>query len=215
MTNNSILNTLKWRYAVKKFDKNKKITDDKIETILEAGNLTATSLGLQPFKMVLIDDPELIVALKEVTFNQENIQTCSHLLVLCVATNVDDAYVENFIDYIAQTRKVERDTLLGYEKMCKTFINGLSQEHKEHWISHQAYIVLGNLLTTCAALEVDSCPMEGFNPPVMDEILQLKDQNLRSVLMLPMGYRAEDDVYAQMEKVRKPLKEMVIKISKA
>ncbi|MXV38488.1 NAD(P)H-dependent oxidoreductase [Flavobacteriaceae bacterium Ap0902] len=212
MTENATLTALKWRYATKKFDETRRVPSEKLEMLLEGGNLTATSLGIQPFKMVVVEDPKILKSLEEITFYQSSIQTCSHLLILCAETNVDDAYVDNFIEFVAEARGLEVSALDGYKKMCKTFINGMSEETKREWLKHQCYIVMGNLLTVCASLEIDSCPMEGFNPPALDEVLGLHKHNLKSVLLIPIGYRAEDDKFSIMGKLRKPLEDMVVNI---
>ncbi|MDO5655849.1 MAG: NAD(P)H-dependent oxidoreductase [Flavobacteriaceae bacterium] len=207
MINESLISALEWRYAVKKFNPEKKISDELLNVILNAANLTATSLGAQPYHIVVVQNH--LEKLKSSTFNQENIQTCSHLLILCHRTDVDEAFISEYVRHMERVRGLETGALIKYEQSCRNFISTMDEDRKTKWLAHQVYIVLGNLLTSCAILGVDSCPMEGFNAKLVDEILELEKEKLRSVLMLPIGYRADDDKYAKMEKVRNPLHEMV------
>ena len=207
MTEKLLIQALEWRYAAQKFSLDKKISEDKLQLILKAANLTATSLGIQPFKIIVLQQD--LDYLKSATFDQENIQTCSHLLILCSREDVDDEYVAKYAEYMEQVRDLEKGSLVKYKNMCQNFVSKLDEHRKKNWINHQVYILLGNLMTACALLQVDSCPMEGFNAKLVDEILQLPEKNLRSVLLLPIGYRAVDDKYSSMKKVRLPLEEIV------
>ena len=207
MTEKLLIQALEWRYAAQKFSLDKKISEDKLQLILKAANLTATSLGIQPFKIIVLQQD--LDYLKSATFDQENIQTCSHLLILCSREDVDDEYVAKYVEYMEQVRDLEKGSLVKYKNMCQNFVSKLDEHRKKNWINHQVYILLGNLMTACALLQVDSCPMEGFNAKLVDEILQLPEKNLRSVLLLPIGYRAIDDKYSSMKKVRLPLEEIV------
>lgn len=212
MMNENLQNALQWRYATKKFDATKKIDEEVLNHLLEMANLTATSFGLQGYKMVVVASNELKQKLKPATFNQVNIQTCSHLLVLCLRTDVDETYIEEFIQYAEKTQGLQAGTLDSYQKACNGFIGAMNQQDKVQWLAKQTYIVLGNLLTACALAKVDSCALEGFIPAQVDEVLGLEKENLKSVLLLPIGYRAGDDTFAEMKKVRKPLEEMIIKL---
>ena len=207
MTEKQIIEALEWRYATKKFNPEKKVSKDLVQTVLKAASLTATSLGIQPYQIMVVRDG--LERLKSATFNQENIQTCSHLLVICHRTDVDDNYVSDYVRYMEEVRDQEAFSLEKYAASSKSFVSSLGDNRKNAWLAHQAYIVMGNLLTVCALLKIDSCPMEGFNAKLVDEILELESQQLRSVLILPIGYRADDDKYARLAKVRKPLSETV------
>lgn len=209
MTKENLLNALNWRYATKKFDTSQKVDEDTLQILLKSANLTATSLGLQGYKILLIKDDTWKKELKSATFNQENIQTCSHLLVLCLRKDVDKTYIQQHVRYMEKVRDLEEGKLQKYEDMCHGFVDSMDEERKTHWLAHQVYIVLGNLMTSCALLQIDACPMEGFNAKLVDEILDLEAQNLQSVVMLPLGFRAEDDSFALAKKVRRPLNEMV------
>ena len=207
MTGQQIIEALNWRYATKKFDSEKKVSEADLKILFQVANLTATSLGIQPFKIkVVANDFE---KLKSATFNQENIQTCSHLIILCLRNDVNDEYISNYVRYMENVRGLEKNALAKYEASCQSFVSTLDDNRKNAWLAHQTYIILGNLLAACALLKIDSCPMEGFNAKLVDEILGLEDQNLKSVLMLPIGYRAADDRFAEMKKVRRPMEVMI------
>lgn len=208
----TLINALEWRYATSIFDKTKTIPEDKLQTILEAANLTATSFGIQPFKLILLEGKLWREKLESATFHQKNIQTCSHLLVLAHRTDVNENYVEDYTRFMENIRQLEPGTLVGFLKSCTKFINSLEEDFKKQWLSKQLYTVCGNLMTSCAVLGIDACPMEGFNAKLVDEILNLEEKNLASVLLFPMGYRSDEDKYARIPKIRKPLDEMVIRM---
>lgn len=212
MEQTPILEALNWRYATSIFDEDQIIPESILQDILEAGNLTATAFGIQGFNMVLLEGKVWRERLESATFNQKNIQTCSHLLVLAHRTDVDEAYVEDYTRLMEEVRSLEKGSLEGFTRSCVNFLGSFEQEHKDHWLAKQVYIVMGNLLATCAMYRVDSCPMEGFNGKLVDEVLGLDQKNLKSVLLLPIGYRSEEDKYAKIDKIRKPLDEMVIRM---
>ena len=203
---------LKWRYAVKKFDTNKKLSKTKLDRLKQAFNLTATSFGLQPIKMLVIKDKALKEKLLEHAYYQQQITTASHLLVLAIDTNFTTKNVDDYFDLEKQIRGTSEEIIGKFRKQLKDSIGSQTKEEIEQMARNQAYIAVGNLMTVCAYEKIDACPMEGFNPEKFDEILQLKDKNLQSVLLLPVGYRAEDDFMRKLKKVRKPVKENVIEI---
>ncbi|GAA4822728.1 NAD(P)H-dependent oxidoreductase [Algivirga pacifica] len=206
-----IIEKLNWRYATKKFD-TKKLPQETVEQIIEAGNLTASSYGLQPWKIVVVENPEVREQLVEYSWGQAQVKDASHLLVIARQADINADDVEAFIENIVATRGVPAEALSDYKNMMLSTISRLDESAKQVWMDKQAYIVLGNLLTVCAALNVDTCPMEGFVPAEYDRILGLVDKGLQSVLVLPIGYRAEDDTYQHLKKVRKPLEEAVVTI---
>lgn len=208
-----ILNSLEWRYAVKKFDPSKKLSKDQIDTLKSAFNLTATSFGLQPIKLIVIQNKELQEKFVEHSYYQRQVADASHLLVLCIENDTTIEDVNAYFD-------LEKEIRGTSEEIIKTFRNQLVEMYKNKTIEekqlssiYQTYIALGNLMTVCAGERIDSCPMEGFVPEKIDELLNLKALNLKSVLMLPVGFRAEDDIMSGMQKVRKPLHKTVIEIS--
>jgi len=206
------IKSLKWRYACKKFDATKKLSNKKINRLKKAFNLTATSFGLQPIKMLVINDKKVKEALLEHAYYQKQITDCSQLLVLCIEDTIDSKTIDTYFDLEKETRGTSEEIIGKFRKNLKdSFINKTIEEKQQEAI-YQAYIALGNLMTVCAVEKIDSCPMEGFNPQKFDKILKLKDLKLKSILLLPVGYRAEDDFMSKLEKVRKPLQEIVIEM---
>ena len=207
----NILDCLNSRYAVRKFDESKKIDNETLNKILEAFRLTASSFNLQPWTCVVVEKQDLKDKLFEYSFYQEQIKTCSHLLVLCRKTDLSEKLVDDLIEDLVKKSWTDREKFDWYEKVMKNFINSMNENKKISWAEKQVYIALWNLLTSCACLEVDSCPMEGFDKQKYDEILNLQEKWLSSVLILPIGYRSEDDKYAKVPKYRYDLNDLVIK----
>ncbi|SDL07363.1 hypothetical protein SAMN04488034_102194 [Salinimicrobium catena] len=201
---------LKWRYATKKFDAAKILPDDKVKILKKSFNLTATSYGLQPLKLVVVQNKELQQKLMDASYGQNQVGTASHVLVICIEKEVGKAFIENYFKYVKDIRNTPDDILHPFrESLIGDFENKPVDEVRV-WATHQAYLVLGTLLTVCAVEEIDSCPMEGFEPSKYDEILGLDEHNLKSVLALPVGYRSQDDFFAELKKVRRPLEETII-----
>ena len=209
---NSIDN-LKWRYAVKKFDHHKILSDNQINILKQAFNITATSYGLQPIKLLIIKNKDIQRQLVEHSYNQQQIHQASHLLVICTDTKLDESDVDKYFDRVKELRKTPDKIVSSFRAYLKTVITGKSAQDLFSWGKNQAYLALGNLLTVCANEKIDSCPMEGFIPEKYDKILNLKEKNLTSVLVLPIGFRAEDDIMIHQKKVRKKVEEIVIDIS--
>ena len=209
---NSIDN-LKWRYAVKKFDHHKILSDNQINILKQAFNLTATSYGLQPIKLLIIKNKDIQRQLVEHSYNQQQIHQASHLLVICTDTKLDESDVDKYFDRVKELRKTPDKIVSSFRAYLKNVITGKSAQDLFSWGKNQAYLALGNLLTVCANEKIDSCPMEGFIPEKYDKILNLKEKNLTSVLVLPIGFRAEDDIMIHQKKVRKKVEEIVIDIS--
>ena len=208
----SIIEKLKWRYATKKFDVAKKLSDEKLEILKEAFNLTALSYGLQTLKMVIIEDKNIRENLLLHCFNQRQVVDSSHLLVLCIQTEIDELDVNEHFNSIKVIRNTPDSILEPFKKQMKSTIVNMTTDKKIDWATNQAYIALGNLMTVCAIEGIDSCPMEGFIPKEVDKILKLESYGLNSVLMLPVGYRADDDMFAGFKKVRKQLSKTIIEL---
>lgn len=206
------IKSLQWRYACKKFDASKKLSNKKIKRLKKAFNLTATSYGLQPIKMLVIHDDKIKSSLLEHAYFQKQITDCSQLLVLCIDDNIDSKTIDNYFDLEKKQRGTSEEVIGKFRKNLKDSFIKKTTEEKQQAAIYQAYIALGNLMTVCAIEKIDACPMEGFNPQKFDEILNLKPLNLKSVLLLPVGYRAEDDFMSTLKKVRKLLKEVIIEI---
>lgn len=209
----NIIESLEWRYACKKFDTSKSLSVAQIETLTTAFNLTATSFGLQPIKLLVIQNKELQKQLVEHSYNQQQVYNASHLLVICIQDNFALEDIDTYFELEKQIRQTPDDILEKYKGQLKGIFENKSTEDKQKSAINQAYIALGNLMTVCALEKIDACPMEGFNTQKYDEILGLKAKNLKSVLLLPVGFRANDDFMSTLKKVRKPINESVIKIN--
>ncbi len=209
----SIIKNLEWRYATKKFDATKLLSNLQINTLKKAFNLTATSYGLQPVKMVIVHNKKLQEQLVEHSWNQEQVAQASHLLVLCTQKNISSEDVENYFSLVKKIRNTPDEILNPFKEYLKNDLNTKSEFDLHSWMKNQAYIALGNLMTVAASENIDSCPMEGFAPDKYDAILNLNKHNLKSVLVLPVGFRAEDDYMKDLKKVRKNTHEVIIEIN--
>lgn len=204
---------LEWRYAVKKFNSQKLLSDAKINTLKRAFNLTATSYGLQPISLVVVQNKDLQNKLVAHSYDQQQVAQASHILVICIENEVDAAYISNYFRQVKKVRGTSDAILKPFkEAMVENFSKKEIQEIKD-WSKNQAYLAMGNLLTVCALEEIDSCPMEGFEPEAYDRLLDLSNRGLTSVLVMPVGYRAEDDLFSTFKKVRKDMDESIIEIS--
>ena len=209
------MNTIKqlqWRYATKKFDAIKVLPKAKLNIITQAFNLTATSFGLQTLKLVVIEDKKIREALIPASYNQKQVLDASHLLVICIQNNIEDMDVLRYYANIKSIRNTPEAILKPYQEDLIKMMKSKSVEQRQQWSANQAYIALGNLMTVCAIEGIDACPMEGFVPSMYDDILKLKEKGLKSILLLPIGYRADDDIFSTFKKVRKPIRETVITI---
>ena len=207
-----IIEQLQWRYAVKKFDDTKVVPETKIDRLKQAFNLTATSYGLQPVTLIVLKNKEIQQQLVEYSWNQPQVAQASHVLVLCIPKVYSDKEADNYFNLIKHIRNTPDDILNPFRDFLTSNVGSKTQEELYAWNKNQAYIALGNLLTVAAVEGIDSCPMEGFLPEKYDDILNLNAQNLSAVLVLPVGYRADDDYMQALKKVRKPLHEAVIDI---
>jgi len=208
-----IIENLEWRYAVKKFDVQKVLPVEKVQRLKKAFNLTATSYGLQPIKLVVLSNKGLQQQLVPYSFDQMQVAQASHLLILCIETNIDSDYITGYFNRIKQVRGTNDEILDPFkDALVKEFSKKDTKEIRD-WATNQAYLAMGNLLTICAAEKIDACPMEGFIPSEYDELLGLRAKDLTSVLALPVGYRAEDDLFSSFKKVRRNMDDSVIEIS--
>ena len=208
----SNIKALQWRYAVKKFDEKKILPESKVDILKQAFNLTATSYGLQPIRLVVVKNKELQESLKEKAMNQVQLSTASHGLVICIEDNVDKEFILNYFERVKQIRETPDEILDPFKNFLLEDFGNKSNEELAIWAKNQAYLVLGTLLTVCATEEIDACPMEGFLPEAYDELLNLKEKNLKSVLVLPVGYRAKDDIFSSFKKVRRAEEDAIINI---
>jgi nitroreductase len=210
MNEQNLIEALNWRYAVKKFDANKTINEKTWKALEESLILTPSSYGLQPWKFIVITDLATKQKLTPVSWNQKQVEDCSHMVVFAVKEKMDEAHVQSFIEATAKVRGIDASTLEGYKKMMVgDVVNGARGKVSFEWAARQAYIALGNFMTSCAMIGVDTCPMEGIDPAKYDEILGLVGSGWKTVVACPAGYRAADDKYASAKKVRFPSEKVI------
>lgn len=205
----SIIDKLHWRYAVKEFDAAKKVSPTDLATILEAIRLSASSYGQQPYKVFLVENPSLRETLVAYSRQQEKIATASHLLVFAIDTNLGEQSIASFIEKAAIAREVTEESLGYYYDLVLSMYNSKTPEQLQQWAARQIYIALGQALTVCAEIGVDSCAIEGFEPEKYDEVLGLKEKGYKTVLALVLGYRASSDGYQHYKKTRKSTQELI------
>jgi nitroreductase/dihydropteridine reductase len=204
--------SLRWRYATKKFDPTRKLSAEVVDSILESGNLTATSYGLQPYQLVLLQDPELQQQLVASSYSQRQVADASHVIIIAIRTDIDEVYIRQYLTMKEQQQNLAGGSLQDYgDSMVKT-IMGMSDAQRLDWAARQAYLVMGTLLVACAVHQVDACPMEGFVPREYNEKLDLSARNLHAQLVLPLGYRSAEDGNQSLSKVRRPLDQMVVRL---
>ncbi|MDF3414051.1 NAD(P)H-dependent oxidoreductase [Sulfitobacter sp. M57] len=209
MTNKTLMDHLNWRYATKKMDPAKAVPQEKVDAIIEAIRMAPTSSGTQPFEMIVVTNPDVLAEIRKAAMDQAQITDGSHLLVFAAWDN----YTDERIDAVTEANVAARGDLpmlnAYYDKLKQTYVPRDAEVNYAH-AARQAYIALGIGLVAAAEQEVDSTPMEGFDPATVDEILGLKARGLRSVVLLPLGYRdSSADWLLPMKKVRKSVETLV------
>lgn len=205
-----LLASQRWRYATKTFDASRTIPAEHWQALEETLVLTPSSYGLQPWKFLVIDSPDLRQELRPHSWNQSQITDCSHLVVLLKKRTITAGDADRLIQAIATTRRIESSVMDGYRQMIQVdLIDGPRSQIIGPWASNQVYIALGNLLTSAALLGVDTCPIEGFSPPDYDRILGLDTMDYQSCVVCACGYRSADDPYASLAKVRYSAAELI------
>lgn len=210
LTPEQLLEQLNWRYAVKAFDADKKIPDDVWAALEQSLVLAPSSFGLQPWKFLVIDDKNLREQLKAASWNQSQVVDADRYVVLTALRTTTDDDVDRFIAHQCQVRGTEIDAMKGYRDVIAGFlVKGWAAKDLFGWNARQAYIALGQLMTSAAALGVDTCPMEGIDMVGYDELLGLKGTRYATLCACAVGYRSEDDKYATAPKVRYPLDQVI------
>lgn len=204
------IESLKWRYATKSFETDKKVSAEDIKTLKESINLAATSYGLQPFRVMVIDDPAMKTKLRAASWNQAQLEESSHVFVFASKLEVSADYIDDLIRRTAATRGIPYEALSGYGDFMKNAIAGKDAAVIQDWSRRQAYIALGTLLAAAAELRIDACPMEGFDATQYDEILGLKEKGLTAAVIATVGYRSAEDPTQHAAKVRLPLEDMFL-----
>lgn len=199
----NLIENLEWRYATKKFNPSKKVSLENLEQIKKAIQLSASSYGLQLYKVIILDSKELREKLKSVSYGQNQITEASHLIVFCNYSVVTENHIDEYFVLKSQTERVDILDLKGYSDFIKADVRNKSQIEKDKWTSNQTYLALGNLLNACAELKIDACPMEGFETKEYNKILNLDKQGLNASVIATIGYRSDDDSSQNTKKVRK------------
>jgi nitroreductase/dihydropteridine reductase len=209
----TLIDKLNWRYATKKYDPSKTVASDKLERILEAIRLTPTSSGLQPFEVLLVSNKEKRAQIQSVAWNQPQVTESSHLLVFAAWDNITEAHIDMMFDLTNEQRGFINEGWEAYRKQLKGIVAARGDRANFDAAARQAYIALGVALVAAAEEQVDATPMEGFDAAAVDDILGLHARGLRSVFILPLGYRAsEGDWLVNLKKVRRSREQLVSEI---
>ncbi len=191
MNGQEIIKAMNWRFATQVFDASKKVSDEDLKTILEAARLTPSSFGIEAWKFLVIENPELRGKIREAAWGQPKVTEASHLIVIARRTDVREHITDELLARTSKAQGVGLEALDGLKQMVNGNMAGRSDAEIDAWAKSQAYIALGVMIETASLLEVDNGPMEGFDPAKVDEILGLKAKNLTSTLLLALGYRDE------------------------
>lgn len=214
VSNGTLLNQLRWRYATKQFDPTRKIPAADWQTLEETLRLTPSSFGLQPWRFIVVTDPATREKLASASWNQRQVAEASHLVVFASKKRLGPEEVDHYLERIAQVRGVTRESLNGFRGVLLDFLGQPATEfNPQHWATRQAYIALGNLLTSAALLGIDTCPLEGIEPAKYDEILGLAKPGYQTVVAAAVGYRAAGDQHASLPKVRFAPEEIITHVA--
>lgn len=208
----SLIENLNWRHAVKAYDSTKKVSQEDLDKILEAARLAPTSSGLQPFRIIVVENQELKEKMVKGALNPEVMRDCSQVLVFAAWDSYSDEKIDKVYDHHTDVRDLPRGRFSSYTDKIKELYNGQTKEEHFAHTARQSYIALGLAMAQAAELKVHSTPAEGFSNAVVDEILNLKELGLKSVTLLYLGYRdSANDYLAHMKKVRIPMEEFIIR----
>ena len=202
-----LIENLKWRYATKKYDTTKKVSEDDLQQIKEAIRLSPSSYGLQAFKILDIKDKDIREKLKLASYWPPQITEASHLLVFCGSADVNDGHIDDYLNLKADTQGFDVELLKEFRNFMKVFIEG-RKSGKQVWTAKQTYIALSNAIAACAELKIDSTPMEGFEAEKYNEILGLSSKGLKADVLLAIGYRSDEDKTQYDVKIRKPMESL-------
>lgn len=202
------LDALNKRYSVKKFDQTKTVSTEALHQILEAARLSASSLGLQPYRIIIVENADMREKLIPAFYNPSQISTCSHLIAIVSKSNIGPEYIGSYFSEISKTRDIPLESLDPFKKSISNHIERLNTAEVTSWSEKQCYIVLGNLMFAAALENVDTCPMEGYRQGIIDEILGLDIEKEKVAVTLALGYRSEEDDFQNLKKVRKPTEKL-------
>ena len=207
---NSFIENQNWRYATKKFDASKKIAEQDLNILKEAIRLSSSSYGLQPYKIIIVENPELRAQLQPAAWGQSQITDASHIIIFANEVNFGAEGIDSYFKNVSETRNTSLESMKGYMDFMKRTITALSEEERNIWSSKQTYLALGNLLNAAADLKIDVTPMEGFVPAQVNDLLGLDKLGLNATLIATMGYRHDEDATQHFKKVRKSNEELFI-----
>ncbi len=205
----TLLESLNFRYATKKFDATRQIPDDAWEVLEQALVLAPSSFGLQPWKFLVIDSADLRGRLKPHSWGQSQITDSSKLIVFTTRTDMTEPDVDRFMNRLAAVQERDPSTLDGYRNVVVSFAAAMNREARHAWNSRQTYIALGQFMTAAAVIGIDTCPIEGFDPAGYDDVLELADSGYTTTVVCAVGYRSSEDKYAATPKARFPLEELI------
>lgn len=208
----SLIDALEWRYATKKMNGNK-VSSEKIEILLDAIRLSASGFGLMPYQILVIENPALKSQIQPIAYGQSQAADCSHLLVFAAWNEVTEAKIDAFVNLVAETRQAPLSALADYRGAMVGSLLARPKEMQAIWADKQVYLAMGTALAAAAEFEIDTTPMEGFNPAKLDQLLELEAQGLHSVLLLAVGERdAANDFMVNAKKVRTPKDELFVRM---
>ncbi|HCO82005.1 MAG TPA: NAD(P)H-dependent oxidoreductase [Arenibacter sp.] len=206
---NPYIENLNWRYATKKFDASKKVSKKDLENLLEATALSASSYGLQPYEILVVEDAAMRSKLQPAAWGQSQITEASHLIVLANQSTFGEELVDDYLNNVSETRGIPSNDLQGYSDFMKSKLMPLSESAKATWTARQTYIALGNLLSAAADLKIDTCPMEVFDSAQFNEMLGLSKRGLNAAVLVAVGYRSKEDKTQHYKKVRKAKENLI------
>lgn len=198
------LEALSRRYSVKKFNPDLIIPQETLHSILESGKLAASSLGLQPYKIFVVESKVMKEKLIPAFYNPSQISTCSHLVVIVSKKMIEENYINGYFNHISEVRNIELEKLDPFKNSINQHVNQKTEADLFNWAEKQSYIVLANLMYAAAIENIDTCPMEGFRQDLIEEILDIDTEKEKVTVTLALGYRSEEDHFQHMKKVRKP-----------
>lgn len=201
-----------WRYATKKFDSTKKVSSEDLETLKEAIRLSASSYGLQPYKVIFVENPELRAKLQPASWGQSQVVDASHVIVFANVLNIGAAEIDSYFQNLIETRRIPMESVQGYADFMKSKITSLPEDDRNIWTAKQTYLALGNLLNSASELQIDVTPMEGFIPEQVNEILGLDKLGLNAAVIAAIGYRHKEDATQHYVKIRKSNEELFINL---
>lgn len=209
MSPEELLDSLKFRYATKQFDPTRKIPEEQWSALEQSLVLTPSSFGLQPWKFIVVKDPELRARLRKRSWNQSQVTDASHFVVFTTRTDLTEEDVDRFFVTLAAAQGREVEALAGYRNVVVSFAAAMTQESRHAWNMRQAYLALGQFMMSAAVLGIDTCPMEGMDPAGYDEEFGLAGSGYATSVACAVGYRSPEDKYADTPKARFPHAEVI------